>query len=283
MLEVKNLTKAFKKTRAVDDMSYTFESGVYGLLGPNGAGKTTLLRSIATLYPLKNGDILYNGESIAKSKTYLNNIGYLPQKFGMLKELTVSEALYFFANAKGINKNDAKPMVDETLELVHLSDEKDKRVRALSGGMLRRLGIGQALLGNPEIIIFDEPTAGLDPEERIRFKNVISSIRSKRDSIIIISTHIVEDVEATCDMVVIFDKGKVIESGSCQHIQGLAKGKVYIVPQDRLSEVKSHYVTQKIYEQEGIMMAKILCNDSIDFEQAKETVEDGYICTLNKL
>ncbi len=170
-------------------IDFTFTGGVYGLLGPNGAGKTTLIRSMAGLYQPRAGQILYNGKPIGKSKGIYSRLGYLPQGFGIFKELKPIEALMLMANLKGIDKKIAEQDARRVLEIVNLSDAVDKKVGAFSGGMLRRLGIAQALLGDPEIMIFDEPTAGLDPEERLRFKNIIS--RLSKEKTVIISTHIV--------------------------------------------------------------------------------------------
>ena len=175
MLKINSLNMSLNKKEILKDINYTFENGIYGLLGPNGAGKTTLIRSIAGLYPIKSGRILYDDVDIKRSKTYLSNLGYLPQGFGIFKELKPMEALMLLANIKGINKKEAKEEAQRVLEIVNLEDSKDKKIGAFSGGMLRRLGVAQALLGNPDVIIFDEPTAGLDPEERLRFKKIIAT------------------------------------------------------------------------------------------------------------
>ena len=166
MLEIKNLNKSFRKKSAVDNLSLSLGSGVYGLLGPNGAGKTTLIRCLTNLYKF-DGEIEYRGESIRGNKTYMSEIGYLPQKFGAYRELTAEENLYHFCVLKDIPKELRKKEIDRVLEMVNLSDERGKKAKALSGGMTRRLGIAQVLLGSPDIMIFDEPTAGLDPEERL--------------------------------------------------------------------------------------------------------------------
>ena len=166
----------------------------------------------------------------------MSRIGYLPQKFGMYKELTAREML---ANLKDADRGNLKEQIEAALELVNLSDRADSKVKTLSGGMVRRLGIAQAVLGEPEIMIFDEPTAGLDPEERLRFKNMIAQLRG--DRIILISTHIVEDVEAVCDRVAIMKDGRVAVSGTCAEIAQYAGGKVYSLPESEVSRLTGNY------------------------------------------
>lgn len=276
MLKIKELKMSFKKKEILKGIDFSFTNGVYGILGPNGAGKTTLIRCIAGLYQPKHGKILYNGKPIEKSKNYLANIGYLPQSFGMFKELKPTDALMLLANLKGIDKKAAKAEALRVLDIVNLSDELDKNVGSFSGGMLRRLGIAQAFLGDPEIIIFDEPTAGLDPEERIRFKNIISCI--SKEKTVIISTHIVEDVEAVCDKILIMNDGKVLKSGTCGEIAECARDKVYIVPANSGFMAGGKSVVQKYFERDGKQLMRVLSSESLDFEKEESGIEDGYIC-----
>ena len=278
MIEIKSLKMKFKKNTVLKGIDFTFSNGVYGLLGPNGAGKTTLIRSMAGLYQPKEGQILYNGKPIGKSKEYISRLGYLPQGFGIFKELKPIEALMLMANLKGIDKKIAEQDARRVLEIVNLSDSVDKKVGAFSGGMLRRLGIAQALLGDPEIVIFDEPTAGLDPEERLRFKNIIS--RLSKEKIVIISTHIVEDIEAVCDKIIVMNEGNIIKSGSCREIEQCAKGKIYFVPVNEAVKLSEKAVIQKYFEREGQQLMRVLSNESLDYEKGDATIEDGYICLL---
>ncbi len=278
MIEIKSLKMKFKKNTVLKGIDFTFTGGVYGLLGPNGAGKTTLIRSMAGLYQPGAGQILYNGKPIGKSKEYISRLGYLPQGFGIFKELKPIEALMLMANLKGIDKKIAEQDAKRVLEIVNLSDAVDKKVGAFSGGMLRRLGIAQALLGDPEIMIFDEPTAGLDPEERLRFKNIIS--RLSKDKIVIISTHIVEDIEAVCDKIIVMNEGNIIKSGSCSEIEQCAKGKIYLVPVNEAVKLSEKAVIQKYFEREGQQLMRVLSNESLDYEKGDATIEDGYICLL---
>lgn len=282
MLKVNNLNKKFGKKVVLENFNFEFENGVYGLLGPNGAGKTTFIRSLTQIYPTKSGVITYDGINIDKNADFLSRIGYLPQQFGMFKDLTVKDMMLLLANLKGIKKKDALPMVENAVELVNLSDVMGNKVRTLSGGMVRRLGIAQALLNDPKIIVFDEPTAGLDPEERLRFKNIINDI--KGDRIIIISTHIVEDVEAVCDKVAIMPSKNISVCGTCTEIEEIAKDKVYEIPQSELGNIKGNSHIQKHFERDGEKYIKILCSEKQDgLKNCSPNVEDGYICVLQAI
>lgn len=278
MLEINNLVMSFGKKEILKGIDFGFSNGIYGVLGPNGAGKTTLIRCIAGLYQPKRGQILYNGEPTLKSKSYLSRLGYLPQGFGVFKELKPVDALMLLANLKGIDKHAAKKEALRVLDIVNLSDELDKNIGSLSGGMLRRLGIAQAFLGDPEIIIFDEPTAGLDPEERIRFKNIISTV--SRNKTIIISTHIVEDIEAVCDKILIMNDGKIIKSGSCNEIAKCADDKVFLVPASSGFVAGNRAVVQKYFERNGEQLMRVLSGEELAFEKGDSCIEDGYICLI---
>ena len=179
MLELKSVSKKFGRKSIIKSIDLKMDKKTYGLLGPNGAGKTTLLRILATLYSINSGKITFDGNDIFKDKEYQTLVGYLPQKFGLYKELSSLEMLELIANLKGIKHSEIKEEAYRCIELVGLQDKMNSKVKTLSGGMVRRLGIAQALLGDPEILIFDEPTAGLDPEERLRFKNIITNINNK--------------------------------------------------------------------------------------------------------
>lgn len=267
MLKLNNCTKTFKKKRALDGFSLEMKSGIYGLLGPNGAGKTTLMRCICDLYSLDEG-------SIEKSQ----NIGYLPQKFGMFKQLKVYDMMEYFAILKNIDKTQREAEIKRCIEAVNLSDRLYDRVKSLSGGMVRRLGIAQAIIGNPDVIIFDEPTAGLDPEERMRFKNIISQISG--DNIIIISTHIVTDVEAICDRIILMDKGKLIFSGTGADVANIGNNKVYLVEAEKQKELQGNYYIKDRVENDKGSYLRILSNQHQPGKSLTPNVEDGYICAL---
>ncbi len=274
MLEISNLYKSFKENEILRNISVEMGEGVYGILGPNGAGKTTLLRCIVRLYKADKGSIKYNGENIDSNEEFMKNFGYLPQKFGLFKELSVRENLCYFGTLKKINGADMERSVKECLTMVNLEDRVDCRVSALSGGMIRRLGIAQALLGNSRILVFDEPTAGLDPEERMRFKNILREVRKNR--LIIISTHIVEDVEACCDKILIMDKGKIFKLGTSEEIRSFAEGKVYEIEQ-------ANYEVGLIagrYDRNGKSYMRVLSNKNLKHKVLKPSLEDGYMCIV---
>lgn len=190
-LVIKGITKQFKNKTAVDNVSLTLREGVYGLLGANGSGKTTLMRMICGVLKPTSGNIKFNGIDVSEEK-YRDLLGYLPQDFGYYPEFSAYDFLLYMSSLKGINRKRAKDKSKELLELVSLSDVAEKKIKTFSGGMKQRLGIAQALLNDPKVLILDEPTAGLDPNERIRFRNLIS--RLGRDRIALLSTHIVSDV-----------------------------------------------------------------------------------------
>ena len=208
-----NLTKRFGDFTAVDDMNIRITNGVYGLLGANGAGKTTLMRMICTLLTPTSGQILCDGKDIQKMEgEYRNLLGYLPQEFGFYPEFSVKDYLLYIASLKGIRPVVAKKRVKELLEQVGLSKAANKKMKKLSGGMKRRVGIAQAILNNPKILILDEPTAGLDPTERVRFRNLISELSKER--IVILSTHIVSDIEYIANEIWLMKNGRLVQKGS---------------------------------------------------------------------
>ena len=278
MLEIHNLTKTFWKHEILHNISYNFENGTYGLLGPNGAGKTTFLRCVLGLYSYKTGNVLLNGEDTAKQKKKLN-IGYLPQKNGAFPGLTVEEQLRYFSILKNIEKENIQDCIDDVIEKVHLTEQRNTLGSKLSGGMIRRLGIAQALLNHPDLIILDEPTTGLDPEERMRFKNIIRSI--KKESIIIMSTHIVEDVEAICNQIIVMKKGEFVVTGTQETISQIAEGKVYEVSRDKVSA--EDYI-EKEKEVDGKEILRVLSSRKItDAKQVQPNVEDGYLSILKNI
>lgn len=225
-LQMVNLTKRFGDFKAVDDMNIRITNGVYGLLGVNGAGKTTLMRMICTLLTPTSGQILCDGKDIQKMEgDYRNLLGYLPQEFGFYPEFTVKDYLLYIASLKGIRPVVAKKRAKELLEQVGLSKAANKKMKKLSGGMKRRVGIAQAILNNPKILILDEPTAGLDPTERIRFRNLISELSEER--IVILSTHIVSDVEYIANEIWLMKNGRLVQQGSLNAVLDSMPEKVW--------------------------------------------------------
>ncbi|WP_027701109.1 ABC transporter ATP-binding protein [Metaclostridioides mangenotii] len=225
-LVINNISKKFKDKLAVDKFNVTLHSGIYGLLGPNGSGKTTLMRIIADVSNPSSGDILVNGESKSKlGAKYRDLIGYVPQNIGFYKNFTAEKFLYYVAALKGVDKKIEKSKVNELLKFVNLEKDRKRKIGKFSGGMKQRLGIAQALLNDPKILILDEPTAGLDPNERIRFKNLISQL--SKDKVVIFSTHIVSDIEFMANEIIVMKEGKLIEKSSLEDILDIVRGKVH--------------------------------------------------------
>lgn len=212
-LKLTELTKTFGSVNAVDHVSYTLGRGVYGLLGVNGAGKTTLMRMLTTLVLPTSGTVTLDDKDIFKlDRSYRNLLGYLPQEFGVYPEFTVQDYLLYIASIKGLRPAAAKERVKALLHQVGLTKARNKKMKTLSGGMKRRAGIAQAMLNDPKILILDEPTAGLDPNERIRFRNLISELAS--DRIVLLSTHIVSDIESIADEILLMKDGTITTSGT---------------------------------------------------------------------
>ena len=225
---IDHVTKAYGKFTALEDISLTLENGVYGLLAPNGAGKTTLLKLLTTLLYPTAGQILWNGEDIlALGAGYRALVGYLPQDFGYYKNRTPRQFLRYLAALQGLDAAPAEQRIDELLALVALADVRDKKLRTLSGGMLQRVGIAQALLNDPKILILDEPTAGLDPKERVRFRNLLHSISGER--IVLLSTHIVSDIETIAGQIIMLRGHRLFCCDSPANICGRLAGRLFEV------------------------------------------------------
>ncbi len=232
MLSVRHVTKKYGNFTALSDVSLEFGNGVYALLAPNGAGKTTLMKMMATLLFPTEGEILWDGTEINRlGAKYREILGYLPQQFGYYKSYSPKSYLMYLAALKGMDKKTAKAKIDEVLRQVALENDAKKRMRKFSGGMLQRVGIAQALLNDPKLLILDEPTAGLDPKERVRFRNMISALG--RDRTVILSTHIVSDIESIADQVILLKDHQVIGCNPVETICSMMKGRVY---ETRISE-----------------------------------------------
>lgn len=258
-LECKGLTKVYKKTKALDGFDFSFTSGIYGLLGPNGAGKTTLMNLITDNLKPTSGEILYDERSIKElGALYRARIGFMPQQQNIYSAFTVERFLWYMAGLKGMKKPEAENDIARLLEQVNLSEDKKKRLGELSGGMKQRALLAQALLGRPEIIILDEPTAGVDPKERVQMRNIISQVGF--ESIIIVATHVVSDIQFIAKEVLLLDKGKIIKKGSpgtlCKDIQG----KVFeIITDDAgFDDVRSKYKVVNVYKDEDIIRIRVV-------------------------
>ena len=237
-LQVEHLCKSYRKKEALKDVNFKLEQGVYGLLGENGAGKSTLMRILTTVDFPTSGSVLYNGKNIIQMEgDYRDLIGYMPQDYSVYPGFTATDFLNYMGTLKGIPADKLKAKIPEVLEFVNLSDVANKKVRTFSGGMKRRVGIAQAILNEPEILILDEPTAGLDPKERLRFSNILSNMA--KEKIILLSTHIVSDIEAIANQLIIINKGEVTETGSIDDMVGRVAGKVWeaTVTQDMMNDV----------------------------------------------
>lgn len=218
------VTKQYKNKLAVDRVSLSLKKGVYGLLGANGAGKTTLMRMMCGVLKPDSGEILYDGMKV-EEEAYRDILGYLPQEFGYYPEFSAMDFLMYLASLKGIPKKQARGKALELLELTNLSQGAKKKIKTFSGGMKQRLGIAQALLNNPKVLVLDEPTAGLDPKERVKFRNLISELGKER--IVLLSTHIVSDVEHIADVILVMKDGRIIHQGSLKEIMKTIDGKVW--------------------------------------------------------
>lgn len=277
-IEFQKISKEYKNgVWGLKDVDFSIEYGVFGLLAPNGAGKTTLMRILSTLLKPTSGTCVVNGQDISKNGDSIRKIlGYLPQELSMYKNLTVFEFVHYMAILKGYR---SKSVIDNVLEEVGLLDIKNRKVASLSGGMKRRVGIAQAIIGNPQILIFDEPTAGLDPEERVRFRNLISKFA--RDRIVILSTHIIEDVYQTCENICILKSGSVLYQGDKTNLMKGVYGKVKLITvenEQELEEIKKKVkIISASYQSNGIITRVIDENAEYKCIPEKESMEDAYV------
>ena len=263
-LEIKNLSKTYVKgkPKSLDNLSTEFTSGVYGILGPNGAGKSTLMNIIADNIKADSGEVLYNGENIIKlGKDFRNILGYMPQQQGIYKSFTGRRFLWYMASLKGIPKKEAKERIEKVLNLVNLKDHADKKLGAYSGGMKQRILIAQALLNDPEVLLLDEPTAGLDPMERIRIRNFISEIAINK--IVIITTHIVSDIQYISKEILLMNKGKLLLKDNPDTIVESMQGKVFEarIQENQLNKVKEKYNISNIIKTNDGLLARIVSED----------------------
>ena len=281
---INNLSKRYGKKEVLRNISLTIPEGMYGLLGRNGAGKTSFMRILATLSIPTNGDIQMNGVSIKETTKVREMIGYLPQDFSIYKNMTVFGALDYLGLLSNLPNKIRKERINTLLEQVHLKHNAKTKVKALSGGMKRRLGIAQALLHNPQILIVDEPTAGLDPEERIRFRNLLSDFSDGR--IVILSTHIASDIESTCQNVAVLNKGNILFHGSTETLRKQADHKVYLitVPKSLDKPIKEHYYVLNRNSTNTGIQYRILSNTPPNelAEIQTPTLEDGYMYLLQQ-
>ena len=281
-IEIKELNKFYgKKKQALSNVNLTIEQGMFGLLGRNGAGKTTLMKTLATLLKKQSGSISICGIPIENAKEIRKIVGYLPQDFSMYPTMTIIEAMDYLGILSGIGTKERKERIDLLLKKVNLTEHKNKKVKALSGGMKRRLGIAQALLNDPKVLIVDEPTAGLDPEERIRFRNLLCDVSEER--IVILSTHIVGDIEATCENLAILNEGSILYCGKVSDLLDTVNEKVLSKTVDKrdLPKLKKEYNIIGMHSQGNKTYIRFLAELPYpDAESCEPNIEDAYMLYL---
>ncbi|CAM3725924.1 ABC transporter ATP-binding protein [Litorimonas haliclonae] len=287
MLSIQNIHKRFGDVHALNNVSLDLEPGLFGLLGPNGAGKSTLMRTLATLQKPDEGQIFFDGQDIVTHPDAIRSqLGYLPQDFGVYPRMSALALLDHIAILKGvINKGEREDQIMALLEKVNLITHRTASVATYSGGMRQRFGVAQALLGNPKILIVDEPTAGLDPFERQRFLDLLSEFG--REKIILLSTHIVEDVRDLCPDMAIMGNGQIVVRGAPESLIDTIRGRVWrkSVDRDDLLTMKEGYKFLSSRHLKGGVQASVLADASpgTGFEQKEETLEDAYFAHLNGL
>ena len=279
-LTIKELSKQYGNKKAVNHFNAKLTNGVYGLLGANGAGKTTLMRMICDVQTETEGAILFNGENIHDlGEKYRNVLGYLPQNFGYYPNFTAYKFLMYIAAIKGLPHTKAHNRTMKLLEAVDLTEHKNEKVRTFSGGMKQRLGIAQALLNDPQVLILDEPTAGLDPKERVRFRNLISALAENR--IVILSTHIVSDVEYIAKEILIMKNGKLIHQGEPEEILKPIEKCVWEceVSRKEAEELQTDYVTANLKHGNGAERLRIISQNTPckNARNVEPTLEDLYL------
>lgn len=285
MLQISNLSKTYPNgVQALKDVTLNISNGMFGLLGPNGAGKSSLMRTIATLQDADSGTITFDGIDVMQNKQELRKtLGYLPQEFGVYPKVSAEEMLHYIARLKGVNNDkERKELVKSLLEQVNLYNHRTKFLAGYSGGMKQRFGIAQALIGNPRLIIVDEPTAGLDPAERLRFNNLLSEIGE--NVVVILSTHIVDDVSELCNDMAIIAGGKVVQRGNPEEMLNSYQGKIWSkrVEKDEVARYQTDYKLVLSKLSGGKMMVHVYSDTDPGngFVTERATLEDIYFANI---
>lgn len=281
---LKDLDKYYGKKQALRRVNLTISQGMFGLLGPNGAGKTTLMKILATLLPKTGGKVTICGTDISQEREIRRMVGYLPQDFSMYGNMTVYEVMDYLGVLSGMKKAERRERIPILLEKVNLTENHGTKVKAMSGGMRRRLGIAQAILHNPRVLIVDEPTAGLDPEERVRFRNLLCEIAEER--IVILSTHIVGDIEATCENIAVLNQGELLFQGTVTDLLEHAEGKIFTATVSRmeLSMLKKQYEVTSMLIQGNEAQVRFVAKEK-PFASAnlcEPNVEDAYMFLMQE-
>ncbi len=279
-LQFKDVTKDYGDIHAVNHVTYHMKKGVYGLLGVNGAGKTTLMRMLCTAINPTDGVILWDGKDIfSLGASYRNILGYLPQNYGFYPDLSVYDYMMYIASIKGLRSITAKKRTIKLLEQVGLSEKRKNKMRTLSGGMLRRVGIAQAMLNDPRILVLDEPTAGLDPNERIRFRNLISEL--SEDRLVLLSTHIVSDVEYIANEIILMKEGKFFYTGTSEKIISTMNMSVWqcTIPKGELNSYLKKYLVGNVRTMSDGIELRVLSKEppSSNAIQTEATLEDAFL------
>ena len=279
-LSFEHISKLYGDTVALQQIDLTLGSGVYGLLGPNGAGKTTLMRIMTDLLAPSTGRVLLDGQDIAvMGAAFRKKLGYLPQDFGVYPNFTAEQFLLYIARLKGLSKFEAKRQTDDLLHMVGLEDKKQKKLKGFSGGQRQRVGIAQALLGDPEILVLDEPTAGLDPEERIRFRGIISDLSQQK--LVLLSTHIVSDLEAVANEIILLRKGVVLEMQKPASLLEQLNGQVWLitVPAADEAALTKQYTCSNVMHTDGKSVIRLLSESAPrpDAVPTAPNMEDLYL------
>ena len=283
-IRIEGLEKYYGKKHALKNVTLTIPSGMFGLLGRNGAGKTTLMKVLATLIGKQGGKVTVCGIPVEEAARIRRITGYLPQEFSMYPNMGVYEAMDYLGTLSKMPKKVRKERIPVLLEKVNLQEHYRTKIRALSGGMKRRLGIAQAILHDPKVLIVDEPTAGLDPEERVRFRNLLCEIAE--DRIVILSTHIVGDIEATCEQIAIMDEGEIYYNGTVMDLLRMTEGKVYTaqISRKELAKMKENYVLTSMLTQGNNVMVRFLSEQKpqVEASACEPGVEDAYMYLMQE-
>ncbi|MGP7816115.1 ABC transporter ATP-binding protein [Niallia sp. 01092] len=279
-LSIQKVTKSYGSKQALKNLTLNLKSGVMGLLGPNGAGKSTLMRMLATIEKPSSGTIMWNGTDITKNPDLLRReLGYLPQDFGVYPNMNPIEFLEYMAAIKGLSIRSSRKRIEELMEILNLSNDRKRLLGGFSGGMKQRVGIAQALLNDPSLLIVDEPTVGLDPQERIRFRNLLSTLSSNR--IVILSTHIVTDIESIAPNIAILSKGQLVTYTTPEHLIQTVDNKVWncVIPSTGLQDMQEKYsISSAIHRSDGVH-ARIVSDlrPNLNATPLPSSLEDAYL------